>query len=133
MKPPGGMPGMPGGIPGLPFEKKVDAKVVSMLRSTTNTWAAATVRADSAAPLQLSSGRAVICIGGFSGGDSAPTLKQFATWVAQGKIHYYVTSGGVADGTTGAQIESWVKAHYKAATVGGYSMYDLTRPSSSTR
>ena len=53
-------------------------------------WAAATVGAESAAPLQLASGEPVMAIGGFNGTDDAPTLAEFERLVAAGEIHYFV-------------------------------------------
>jgi hypothetical protein len=58
------------------------------------TWAAATSSAMTAASLQLSSGKPVMAIGGFSGRDPSITLARFEQIVAQGKIHYYVADAG---------------------------------------
>jgi hypothetical protein len=82
-----------------------------------------------AATLELSSDTAVLAIGGWSS-DPTPTLAQFEAYVKAGKIHYYITSGtggGMGGGTsTASAIETWVKAHYTATTVGGSTVYDLT-------
>ena len=58
------------------------------------TWAAATVNSNNAAGYQLGSGEPVMAIGGFNGTDPAPTLAQFEKYVSEGKIHYYIASGG---------------------------------------
>ena len=103
--------------------------LVALLQATTTTWAAATNGAMSSAPLQLASGKQVMAIGGFNGGDNAPTLAQFQAWVAQGKIGYYVSGGGMGGGPGGGRgnssIATWVAAHYTATTVGGTTVYDL--------
>ncbi len=111
--------------------------LVSLLKGTSATWAAATVGSQSAAPLELASGKAVMTIGGFSGSDDAPTLAQFQQLVAQGKIHYFVRSGGGgaggpggAGGGSGNQITSWVEQHFSSTTVGGTTVYDLTKRTS---
>ena len=92
--------------------------------------AAATVGSQSAAPLQLASGKAVLAIGGFTGSDDAPTLAQFQAYVAAGLIHYFVaggTGGGPGGGSSsGSAIAAWVESHYKATTVDGVTVYDLT-------
>ena len=100
--------------------------LTALLKATTTRWAAATIGSQSAATYQLSSGKAVMAIGGFTGSDNSPTLAQFEKWVAEGKISYFI-SGGVArgDSGTGSQISSWVTAHYTATTVGGTTVYDL--------
>jgi 4-amino-4-deoxy-L-arabinose transferase-like glycosyltransferase len=90
------------------------------------TWVAATQSSMSAAPLELATGRAVMAIGGFNGGDQAITLARFKALVAAGKIHYYVGGGnGGGNGANGA-IESWVSATFKSSTVGGTTVYDLS-------
>jgi 4-amino-4-deoxy-L-arabinose transferase-like glycosyltransferase len=98
--------------------------LVGLLRATTTEWAAATDGSMSSAPLALASGKSVMAIGGFNGGDPAPTLAQFQRYVAEGRISYYV-SGGRGGFGGGSQISSWVAAHYQARTVGGTTVYDL--------
>jgi len=120
-----------GGPPG--GDVSPDGSLVALLKATTSTWAAATDGAQSSAPLQLASGKQVMAIGGFNGGDSAPTLAQFQKWVAEGKVSYYVAGGGQGlgrggpggGGGTASQIASWVAAHYTATTVGSTTVYDL--------
>ncbi|MFJ6083182.1 glycosyltransferase family 39 protein [Streptomyces sp. NPDC092369] len=101
------------------------------------TWVAATVASDNQTWLQLATGRPVMPIGGFSGGDPAPTLARFQQYVADGKIHYFVAQGGEEGGfardgedSTGAQISAWVTASFTARTVGSTVVYDLTAPKS---
>jgi 4-amino-4-deoxy-L-arabinose transferase-like glycosyltransferase len=93
------------------------------------TWVAATTGSQAAAPYQLATGLPVMAIGGFTGSDDAPTLARFQADVAAGKIHYYIAGGGSGGGRGGggSQIESWVAAHHTATTVGGVTVYDLTR------
>ncbi len=111
----------------------------ALLTTTTTRWAAATSGAQSSAPLQISSGRPVMAIGGFSGSDNAPTLAQFEAWVKAGDISYYISGGqgggaggggggGQAGGgsSSSGQIAAWVAANYTATTVGGSTVYDLT-------
>ncbi len=87
-----------------------------------------------AAPLELATGRAVMAIGGFNGGDRPLTLAQFEQLVAAGRIHYYVSAGpaggfGARGGPGGRggndAIATWVASTFTAQTVGGTTVYDL--------
>jgi hypothetical protein len=85
-----------------------------------------------AAPLALSSATDVMAIGGFSGSDPAPTLAEFQSYVAAGQVHYFIAEGGAGGGPGGGRggstISTWVQQHYTATTVGGRTVYDLTKP-----
>ena len=131
----------PSGVSAWPAGTTTDSALVALLAATTTRWAAATVGAQSAAPLQLASGKAVLAIGGFTGSDAAPTLAQFQAWVAAGQIHYFVGGGQQGGGPGGAQaggegsasaIASWVASHFTATTVGGVTVYDLTSATSAS-
>jgi 4-amino-4-deoxy-L-arabinose transferase-like glycosyltransferase len=102
-----------------------DGELTALLRSTTTEWAAATTGAQSAASLELASGKSVIAIGGWSGGDPAPTLEEFQTLVAEGRIGYYVTGGAGGGRGDGSGIAEWVAAHHAAVEVGGRTVYEL--------
>jgi 4-amino-4-deoxy-L-arabinose transferase-like glycosyltransferase len=194
----GGRGGPGGGGFGGRDDATTGSALTNLLKATNNTWAAAVVSANSAAPLELASGKAVMAIGGFTGSDPSPTLAQFEQDVKAGKIHYFVVGGGPggggglrggnggftrgdapsgsssggfpgggqfpgggpggASGTNGggapgggrfpgrdggsgggfggrdsgdaSAITSWVESHYTKMTVGGQTVYDLTKPSS---
>jgi hypothetical protein len=99
-------------------------------------WVAATSGSQSAASLELATGgEPVMAIGGFSGQGGELTLAQFESYVKAGDIHYYFASGAQGGGPGGragssSAITTWVKAHYKAVTIGGQTLYDLTSPTS---
>jgi hypothetical protein len=120
---------------GGPGGTTTSAALTTLLQDAGTTWSAAVVGSQSAASLELSSGTAVMAIGGWSGSDAAPTLQGFQALVAAGEVHYLIASGdgggmggrGGAD-SVGTQITTWVKAHYTATTVGGQTVYDLTSP-----
>jgi 4-amino-4-deoxy-L-arabinose transferase-like glycosyltransferase len=142
------------GGPGGPGESATaDPALVTLLRGTDTTWSAATVSAMSGASLALSSGTDVMIIGGFTGSDPAPTLEQFQADVAAGKVRYFVEGGGMfgrggadrSDGTadgdrarpmggpggrggTSSAITTWVQQTFTSSTVGGRTVYDLSRP-----
>jgi 4-amino-4-deoxy-L-arabinose transferase-like glycosyltransferase len=92
------------------------------------TWVAATVNSNSAAGYQLATDDPVMAIGGFNGTDPAPTLAQFEAYVRNGKVHYFIASGGGLGGGSGAtagQITQWVENHYAPETIEGVTLYDL--------
>jgi 4-amino-4-deoxy-L-arabinose transferase-like glycosyltransferase len=93
-------------------------------------WVAATEGSESAAPLELATGDAVMAIGGFNGTDPWPTLAVFKELVARHEIHYYVAQGSQSfgGGRGSSAIAAWVAAHFKKQTVGGQTVYDLTQP-----
>ena len=63
------------------------------------------------------SGQAVMAIGGFNGGDPAPTLAEFQALVQAGDVHYSIVGG--QDGGPGG-------GHPPPSGVGGATVYDLT-------
>ena len=103
---------------------------MTLLRSAHTRWSAATVGSQSAAPLELASGTAVMSIGGFNGSDPAPTLARFESWVRAGDIRYYIGGGrgGFGGGGSGSDIAAWVQARFATETVGGQTVYDLSKP-----
>jgi 4-amino-4-deoxy-L-arabinose transferase-like glycosyltransferase len=117
-----------GGMGGPMGGDSTSSALVSLLRSTDTQWAAATTGATSAADLELASGKSVIGIGGFSGGDPAPTLAEFKRYVADGKVAYYVSGGGMGGGGGpggDSGIAQWVADNYRSTTVGNATVYDL--------
>ncbi len=130
----------------------VSSALVAALKSASGyRWAAATSGSQSAASLELATGGVpVMAIGGFSGQGGNLSLAQFEAYVKAGDIHYYIASGGGSAGGGGgfagggggfaggaggpgggsstSAIASWVRAHYRAETIGGQTVYDLTQP-----
>jgi 4-amino-4-deoxy-L-arabinose transferase-like glycosyltransferase len=124
--------GFGGGAPGGASSSSALAKA---LEKTTTRWAAAVEGSNSAASLELASdGKAVMAMGGFTGTDPAPTLAEFEKWADAGDITYYIAGGGIGGGPggqgTSSQITSWVKSHFKSATIGGETVYLLLEPKS---
>ncbi len=94
---------------------------------------AATSGSQSAASLELAAGgEPVMAIGGFNNQGGNLSLSAFEQYVRAGEIHYYIVSaggaGGPGRGGAGDAITAWVKQHYRAATIGGQTVYDLTTP-----
>lgn len=137
----GGLPtgdGVPASAPGGggPGGSADNAELDALLADTDSRWSAASIGSGTASGLELRTGTSVIAIGGFSGGDDAPTPAQFQQYVANGEVHYFIAQGqGMRPGSGGEksaanEITEWVKAHYTAKTVGGVAVYDLTAPTS---
>jgi hypothetical protein len=85
-------------------------------------WAGAVI-GHRAGGIQLAVGSPVMPVGGFAGGDPAPTLSQFESDVAKHRIHWFV-SGGQYRGAAGA-IQAWVRAHAPSVRVGTTMLYDV--------
>jgi 4-amino-4-deoxy-L-arabinose transferase-like glycosyltransferase len=129
----GGMRG--GGAGGLLNGASVSSAAKALLSKNADqyTWAAAAIGSQNSASYQLATGKPVMAIGGFNGTDPSPTLAQFKEYVADGKIHYFISGGAMGGGGnsgTSSQISSWVTANFKKVTVGSATFYDLTQPSS---
>jgi 4-amino-4-deoxy-L-arabinose transferase-like glycosyltransferase len=124
--------GAGGGMPSGGGGATTSTALTKALKATSSKWAAAVVGDQSAASLELATGKAVISIGGWSGTDPSPTLAQFERYVAAGQVRYLIASGGTAmgRGSTGvaAEITKWVAAHYQKVTIGGQTVYDLSQP-----
>jgi 4-amino-4-deoxy-L-arabinose transferase-like glycosyltransferase len=109
-------------------DESASSAVGQLLASTTTKWAAATTGSQSAASLELASGKAVIGIGGWSGSDPAPTLDEFKAYVAAGEVKYFIDGGrGGGPGGGSSEITDWVTANFTATTVDGSTVYDLQR------
>jgi 4-amino-4-deoxy-L-arabinose transferase-like glycosyltransferase len=129
-----GIPGGGGGPGGGGFLNAgtPGAALVKLLQTNAGqyTWVGATIDANSAAGYQLATDDPIMAIGGFNGTDPAPSLAQFEQYVAQGRIHYFLGSGGgLGSGSgTSSQIAQWVEQHFTATRVDGVTVDDLTQP-----
>ena len=128
----GGQAGQgPPGVGGLLGASTPTKALTQLLRtdSAHYRWVAAVAGANAAAGYQLATGQPVMAIGGFNGTDPTPTLAQFKAYVRQGKIHYFISSGGgpgIAAGSSAAsRISTWVSANYQSTTVGNVTLYNL--------
>jgi len=111
-----------------------DHALVTFLEANrgTATYLVATIGSQSSASIIIATGQPVITIGGFNGGDPAPTLAQFKALVAAGKVRYLLASsgGGGAPGgqQNGSSITQWAASAGVKVTVSGSSatVYDLS-------
>ena len=64
-------------------------------------------------------------------------MAQFEQYVRDRQIHWFVAGGGFGGGRfapgggagTSSAISSWVTSHFASQTVGGVTVYDLTKTS----
>ncbi|MEA2620401.1 MAG: hypothetical protein QOC97_1174 [Chloroflexota bacterium] len=91
------------------------------------TWIVAVSGADRAGSIELATGLPVMAMGGFNGGDPAPTLDQLKAYVATGQLRYVLLSSGGGPGGGGSSaITDWVTANGSVVSdVGNGSLYDL--------
>ncbi|MBC2639955.1 MULTISPECIES: glycosyltransferase family 39 protein [unclassified Rhodococcus (in: high G+C Gram-positive bacteria)] len=127
-----GMGGFGGGAAGgLLSGSNPGTELVSLLEQNSGnyTWVAAAIGSNSASGYQLATEDPVMPIGGFNGSDPSPTLEQFQQYVADGRIHYFISGGrggGMGGDGTASEISTWVEANFTAVTVDGVTLYDLT-------
>ncbi|MFF3749485.1 ArnT family glycosyltransferase [Streptomyces sp. NPDC002018] len=139
---PGAGGGGRGGMAGLLNGPSVSTEVKTALERNASdyTWAAAAIGSQNAASYQLATEKPVMAIGGFNGSDPSPTLARFKQYVADGRIHYFLSGGGPGGGGGGdlpgggggpgggnSAITTWVESTFKKVTVDGTTLYDLTR------
>jgi len=141
-------PGIGGGGPGAggPGEAAADAGLVSWLQDHRGgaTYLVAAFGSQSSAPIIIVTGEPVMTIGGFTGGDPAPTLAQFEKLVASGQVRYVLVGGGGFGAPSGgpgpgggasttSSIRTWVTSHgtqvaasaYGGSTASG-TLYDVS-------
>ena len=91
--------------------------------------------ATSSGQIELSTSRAVMAMGGFTGSDNALTLEQLQALVSSGDLRFVSVGGGGGPGGGGggpneqgssSDITSWVSSACTAVSVGGSitSIYD---------
>ncbi|MEC3916878.1 glycosyltransferase family 39 protein [Nocardia sp. CDC160] len=78
----GGPGGQRGGV--------TDPALVDLINGSTARWAAAAQGAQDVSTLELTTGKALLAVGGFSGRDDSPSLAQFQQYVADHQIGYYL-------------------------------------------
>jgi 4-amino-4-deoxy-L-arabinose transferase-like glycosyltransferase len=120
------MAGFPGAGPSaragaVPGDVSTPHALASLLTQSSSayTWVAASSSAQTAASLELATGKPVMAIGGFSGSDPAITLRRFKQLVAEGEIHYYVADGGGPGGPPQGGLRGAVLGPQGGAFPGG--------------
>ena len=92
------------------------------------TWIVAVSGANEAGSIELATGLPVMAMGGFNGGDPAPTLAQLQGYVASGQLRFVLIGGGGGGPSGGSSaISDWVSANGTVVSeVGNGSLYDLS-------
>src|SRR4051794_35071599 len=87
------------------------------------------------APIIIQTGKAVVTIGGFNGGDPAPTVSQLEQMVARGQLKYVLLGGGGGGpgggrgGDSSSALQAWVQQHGNAVSgvsTGGGTLYRVS-------
>ncbi len=124
----GSGPGGPSGPGGTTDAATIDYLVANRGSAT---WLVAVSGSGSAAPIQLATGLPVMAMGGFSGGDDAPTLEAFRGYVESGALRFVILGqgrGGFGGGFGGSsRISAWVTTQCTVVDVGsgtGGTLYD---------
>ncbi|MEV5571801.1 glycosyltransferase family 39 protein [Spirillospora sp. NPDC052269] len=112
----GGGSGMGGG-PGM----GLNPQMISYLEKNQGgaTWLVAVGNSQGAASVILETGKPVISMFGFGGGDRAMTAQRLQDLVKAGKLHYVMTGGGFARGG-GPEVASWVGENCTAVKPSEY-------------
>lgn len=86
------------------------SKLVNYLLSNRgeSPFLAATVRADTAAPIILATGEPVMALGGFSGGDQILSAEDLEEWVTTGAVRFFLLPN---QGGSQQELTRWVTAH----------------------
>ena len=135
---PGGSASFGGGAGG-PGGATLSSDVLSYLQANQGsaTWLLAVSDSTSAGQIEISTGRAVMSTGGFTGSDNALSLAQLKAYVAKGQLRFIQVGGGMAGGPGGGNsassgISSWVQSACTAVTVSGAStsIYDCAAAAS---
>ncbi|MBV9119679.1 MAG: glycosyltransferase family 39 protein [Chloroflexi bacterium] len=80
------------------------------------TWLVATRSAQEGAPIELASGRPVLAMGGFNGGDQAMTVDRLQALVTSGQLRYALIAGRGPGGPGGpgggtSAVTAWIQQH----------------------
>jgi 4-amino-4-deoxy-L-arabinose transferase-like glycosyltransferase len=128
---PAGATGGPGG------GGAVSSALVKYLESNQGsaTYLVAASGSMTTAPIIIQTGKAVVTIGGFNGGDPAPTVSQLQQMVAKGELKYVLLGGGGGPGggrgggDSSSALQAWVQQHGTAVTgvsTGGATLYRVS-------
>jgi hypothetical protein len=92
-------------------------------------WLIAVANSNSAASIELQTGRDVISMWGFTGSDPAMTAAKLQQLVASGELKYVMLGGAMGGGGFGgpgggnsatSQVQTWVTQHCTAVSASAY-------------
>lgn len=104
------------------------------------TWLVAVANSNSAASIELQTGRAVISMWGFTGSDDAMTVTKLQQLVSSGELKYVMLGGGGFGGggfggggsSASSQVQSWVQQHCTAVPASAYGSSSGTTATTAT-
>lgn len=111
-----------------------DPELAALISATGNRWAAAASGSQDVTPLELTTGKALLAVGGFSGRDPSLSLDRFKQYVADHEIGYFLVHNrddnggwhmGNDDDNDAAKITAWVKANFTSTKIGSIEVYNL--------
>lgn len=116
----------------IAFGREPNQNVVEALANSSGCrWAAASYASQTAARLQLESGRPVMPLGGFAGSDPSPTLAAFQKKVAAGEICFLVQQEAFVEvqsaESESTAISKWVGENFPPERLGDTTVYRLTK------
>ena len=118
---PGGQGGGPGGL-----ESRANTALITYLEAHQGgaTFLVATASSMDAESIIITTGKAVMALGGFSGSDQILTTAQLARLVDNNTIHYFLIQGGGFGGPGGgggnAALTQWITTHGKVVPASRY-------------
>jgi 4-amino-4-deoxy-L-arabinose transferase-like glycosyltransferase len=114
----GGFAGAGGSPPGGPRGGSVGKRAISYLEAHQGSakYLVAATGSQTTAPIIIQTGRAVVTIGGFNGGDPAPTVSQLASLVSHGELRFVLVSShgggpGPRGGAGSQRLSAWAERH----------------------
>ncbi|GAA1800479.1 ArnT family glycosyltransferase [Actinomadura chokoriensis] len=120
---PGGFGGPGGGA---------DSQMISYLQRNQGgaTWLVAVPSAQEASSIILRTGRPVIAMGGFTGGDPAMTVDKLQRYVREGELRYILLGGRMGPGGGGSSaVTAWVQQHGTLVDASEYGASTSSDPS----
>ncbi|MQY08820.1 ArnT family glycosyltransferase [Actinomadura macrotermitis] len=130
-RPPNGAPGMPpggmrdGGMMRGGPGGEVSRQLITYLEKNQGSaqWLVAVPSAQQASSLILRTGRPVIAMGGFTGGDPAMSVAKLQQYVKDGRLRYIMIGGqggGRGPDSGGTSVTAWVQQHGTAVQASEY-------------
>jgi 4-amino-4-deoxy-L-arabinose transferase-like glycosyltransferase len=127
-----GLPGLLFGARGTPRRSTAETEqqktLITFLESHRGRAAfiVAAISSSATEDLIIHTGKPVMTIGGFNGGDPAPTLAEFEGLVTKGAVRYLLAGNSARGGRPSSNaIVDWAQQHGTVITVGSETLYDL--------
>jgi 4-amino-4-deoxy-L-arabinose transferase and related glycosyltransferases of PMT family len=110
----------PGGMGGPGESGSTAALTDYLLAHTTNeTWILAVPSSHQGADLIITTGKPVMCLGGFAGSDQVLNVTELQEYIHDGKVRFFLTGGegGGGSGSQNSELLTWVSTHCTAVSL----------------